>query len=509
MGGGFGAKFGAGNYGVLATHLSKKAGAPVRLMLDRREEHLCVGNRPSSTQKIRIGAKNDGTLTAIHLSSYGTAGVGTGAGASGPAQNMYPCPNLRTEDSDIFTNAGPSAAFRAPGHPQGAFSLEQAIDELAEKLKMDPLALREKIDPSEARRAERKIGADRIGWSERHAPAADPGAVKRGLGFAQAIWYRFANRDSHCEVRLTQDGSVELLSAVQDIGGGIRTALAQCVAEELGIKASDVTVKIGDTSYPAGPGSGGSVTTNSITPAARNAAYKIKRMLFEQAAGALGAGVDDLAAGDGKVFVRSDPAKSMTFRAACAKLRTEQITTTASRSEDYPLEQSGGGGGGRRRGPGSQIGGVQFADVSVDTETGVIRVNRVVAVHDCGRPINPLATKSQINGGVIQGISYALYENRLLDRNTGIMVNPNLEQYKIAGAREMPVIEPILIEQYWGRSSTDAAGIGEPATVPTAAAIANAVYNAIGVRIREIPMTPAVVLKALASANGSRRAQGA
>ncbi len=498
MGGGFGAKFGAGNYGVLATHLSKKAGAPVRLMLDRREEHLCVGNRPSSNQKIKIGAKRDGTLTAIHLVNFGTAGVGTGAGASGPTQNMYPCTNLATEDSDVFINAGPSAAFRAPGHPQGAFSLEQAMDELAEKLQMDPLVLRDKIDPLETRRVQRKIGADRIGWSNRHAPGADPGPVKRGMGVAQAIWYRFSNRDSHCEMRLTRDGSVELMSAVQDIGGGIRTALAQCVAEELGIMASDVTVRIGDTSYPAGPGSGGSVTTNSITPPVRNAAYKIKRMLFEQVAPALSASVDDLVASDGKIFVKSDLAKSFTFRAACGKLSTEQITATASRSEDYPIE----GGGGGRRGAASQIGGVQFVDVSVDTETGVIKVNRVVAVHDCGRPINPLAVESQINGGVIQGISYALYENRLLDRNTGIMVNPNLEQYKIIGARETPIIEPILIEQYWARSSTDAAGIGEPATVPTAAAIANAVHNAIGVRIREIPMTPAVVLKALASSNG-------
>jgi xanthine dehydrogenase YagR molybdenum-binding subunit len=148
------------------------------------------------------------------------------------------------------------------------------------------------------------------------------------------------------------------------------------------------------------------------------------------------------------------------------------------------------------------LGGVQFAEVSVDTETGVIKVERVVAVHDCGRPINPMGVQSQINGGVIQGLSYALYENRILDRNTGIMVNPNLEEYKIAGAREMPVIEPIVIEQYWGKSSTDAAGIGEPATVPTAAAVANAVYNAIGVRIRQIPMTPAVVLAALASKGG-------
>src|SRR6185369_15364591 len=146
MGGGFGAKFGAGNYGVLAAHLSKKAGAPVRLMLDRREEHMAVGNRPSSVQHLRIGAKKDGTLTAIHHVAYGTAGAGTGAGAGGPAKNMYPCPNVLIEEYDVFTHAGPAAAFRAPGHPQGCFSFEQAIDELADKLAVDPLALREKID---------------------------------------------------------------------------------------------------------------------------------------------------------------------------------------------------------------------------------------------------------------------------------------------------------------------------------------------------------------------------
>lgn len=501
MGGGFGAKFGAGNYGVLATHLSRKSGVPVRLMLDRREEHLSVGNRPSSVQKIRIGARKDGSLTAIELKSYGTAGVGTGAGATGPTQNMYPCANLLTEDSDVFTNAGPAAAFRAPGHPQGAFSLEQAVDELAEKLRTDPLELREKIDPLESRRVQRKIGADRINWIARHAPGADAGPVKRGIGVAQAIWYRFANADSACEVRISRDGSVELMSAVQDIGGGIKTALAQCAAEELGLRPEQIAVKIGDTAFPPGPGSGGSVTTNSITPPARNAAFSVSRDLLRQVAPALGVeSADDLVLADGKVSVRSDPGKSMSFAAACAKLSTDQITATAKRSADFPLPDAGGGRAQGRRSPAGQLGGVQFAEVSVDVETGVIKVLRVVAVHDCGRPINPLALESQINGGIIQGISYALHENRLLDRNTGIMVNPNLEQYKIAGSKDTPVIEPILIEQYWGRSSTDAAGIGEPATVPTAAAVANAVYNAIGVRIRELPMTPAVVLRALHAA---------
>lgn len=497
MGGGFGAKFGAGNFGVLATHLSKKANAPVRLMLDRKDEHLSVGNRPDSVQRLRIGAKRDGTLTAIQLEAYGTAGTGTGAGCAGPAQNMYTCGAVATEESDVFTHAGPAAAFRAPGHPQGCFALEQVIDELAEKLKLDPLAFRDKIDTSDARREERRIGAERVGWSRRHAAGADAGAVKRGLGVAQAIWYRFVDMDSSVEVRITRDGSVELMSGVQDIGGGIRTALAQVVAEELGLMPQDVTVRIGDTAFPAGPASGGSVTTGSITPPTRNAAHKVKLQLLEQVAAALGLKPEQLSLRGGSVHVtdaQGHAVPRLTFRQAASKLQTEQIAARADRSKDYSAVGGEGPTGGR-----VTYGGVQFAEVAVDTETGVIKVERVVAVHDCGRPLNPLAVESQVNGGILQGISYALYEDRVLDRQTGRMVNANLEQYKILGARETPKIESVIIEEYYGRSSTDAGGIGEPATIPTAAAVANAVYNATGVRVRELPMTPARVLAALAA----------
>ncbi len=492
MGGGFGAKFGAGNEGVLATHLSKKAGAPVRLLLDRKEEHLSTGNRPSSHQTVRIGARKDGTITAIHLVNYGTAGVGTGAGAGGPAQNMYTCANVLTEEADVFINAGPAAAFRAPGHPQGCFALEQMIDELAERLGIDPLVLRDRNDANPARRVERQRGADVIGWSRRRPAGSDSGPVKRGIGVAQSVWYRFTDMDSSVEVRVTRDGSVELLSGVQDIGGGIRTALAQVVAEELGLKASDINVRIGDTMYPNGPASGGSVTTNSITPPARNAAYAIRQRLFALAAAELGVAPDALSAADGRVFVTSDSSKALTFKQVARKLKTEQIAELATRTPNYGKPERGF----------DNYGGVQFAEVSVDTETGIVTVERIVAAHDCGRPINPLAAASQINGGVLQGISYALYENRLMDRNTGLMVNPNFEQYKIAGSRETPQIDVVLIDEYRARSSTDAGGIGEPATVPTSGAIANAFYNATGVRMREIPMTPARVLAALADARG-------
>jgi xanthine dehydrogenase YagR molybdenum-binding subunit len=502
MGGGFGAKFGAGHYGVMATWLSKKAQAPVRLMLDRREEHTSVGHRPNSLQKLRIGAKKDGTLTAIQLASWGTAGVATGAGVGFAAEMMYPAPNFLGEQHDVFTHGGPGAAFRAPGLPQAVFALEQLVDELAEKVGMDPLALRDKLDvdgprfvlDSGARRVERRVGAERIGWSGRKRAGADTGPIKRGIGVAQAIWPRLVNLDSNAEVRISKDGSVEVLSGTQDIGTGTRTALAQVVAEELGLRPQDIEVKIGDSQLPPGPPSGGSQVTGSITPAVRTAAYQAKLKLFAQVAPALEAKPEELVAHGGKVFAKGKPERALTWKKAAARLKNAQVSAQAQRAEDYGGFEMPGAR--MRLGIGA-MGGVQFAQVAVNTETGVIKVERIVAVHDCGRPLNPLALESQINGGIIQGLSYALYEDRLLDKRSGRMLNPNLEQYKIAGAREVPEIDVVLLEQLLGRSSTDAGGIGEPANIATAAAIANAFYNATGARLRELPMTPARVLEAL------------
>jgi xanthine dehydrogenase YagR molybdenum-binding subunit len=495
MGGGFGAKFGIGNYGAAAVHLSRATGAPVKLMLDRREEHTQVGNRPSARQTVRVGARRDGTLTAISVVSHGTAGTGLGAGVGTVAQAMYRCANVALEQYDLLTNAGPGAAFRAPGNPQGAFSLEQLIDELAERLGMDPLALRDRIDESPQRREQRRLGAERVGWAtRRRPPGSDGGPIKRGIGVAQSFWPRLIETGAAAEVRVYRDGSVEVRSSVQDIGTGIRTVLAQVVAEELGLAPGEVTVRIGDTMFPAGNGSGGSRTTASVTPAARNAAWKAKAELLRQAAPALRATPDQLTVRGGRVVVASAPERSLSFREAAAVLATDHVAGLGVRGEDYGGQLGRVGRLGISHGG---LGGVQFVEVAVDVETGIVKVERVVAVHDCGRPMNPLHLESQINGGILQGLSWALYENRLLDPGSGRMVNADLQTYKIAGARETPAIEIALLEDYQGRSSTDAFGIGEPAIIPTAAAVANAVYNATGARMRDLPMTPAVVLAGL------------
>ena len=494
MGGGFGSKSTLGDYGRIAVTLSRQAHAPVRIILDRQEEQMAAGNRPGTWQRLRIGAKHDGLLTAISLLSYGTAGVALGAGVGSVAQGLYDCPNFESAQHDVFINAGPGCAMRAPGNTPGAWGMEQAIDELAEKLAIDPLALRDRIDPSPVRREERRIGADRIGWQSRHAPGADAGPVKRGIGVAQSYWMANVQINSACEVRVLRDGAVEVLSSVQDIGTGTGTVMAQVVAEVLGLRPEEITVRIGDTDFPAGPPSYGSRATASITPPARTAAWRVLQLLFREVALALNAASGDLVARGGRILVRDNPDRGMSFSEAASRLRTDRISAVASRSEDY---------GGFLRSMGDAalakqyLGGVQFAEVAVDTETGIVRVERVVAVQDCGRPINPLQTESQVHGGVLMGLSYALYEDRILDQLTGRMVNPNLEQYKLAGPRETPAIEVVLLENYQGNSTTDAYGIAEPANIATAPAIGNAVYNAIGVRLRTLPMNPAAILAAL------------
>jgi xanthine dehydrogenase YagR molybdenum-binding subunit len=494
MGGGFGAKFGAGHYGVVAVELSRRAKAPVRLMLDRREEHESVGNRPATVQELALGASRDGTLAAIDLTSHGTAGIGAGAGVGWAAARLYAAPAMRSRQFDVFQHTGPGAAFRAPGMPQGMFALDQLVDELAEKLGLDPLDLMDRLDVDEpggvatspdrvARRLERKIGAEKIGWSRRGKPGAGRGPVKTGLGVGQSLWVRIVDMNSACEARIARDGSVTLRSSVMDIGTGTRTAVAMILAEDLGLEPGQIDVAIGDTRWPIGPSSGGSKTLLGITPAVRQAAFEARGKLLAAAAKKLRVPAAELRVAPGRI--EHAGGRALTWKQACAALPTDEVIATASRPADWAGPKAEG------------YGGVQLAEVEVDVETGVVRVLRVVAVQECGRVVNPLAVQSQVNGGVIHGISWALFEDRRIDPRTGRVLNANLDQYKLLGARDTPRIDVVLLDQYVGLTNTDVHGIGEPANVATAAAVANAVYNATGARVRELPMTPRAVLAAL------------
>ncbi len=505
MGGGFGSKLGPSATGsafaVIACRLARDAGAPVKLMLDRREEHICTGNAPSAWITVKLGAKRDGTLTAMQHTSYGSAGIADGAGTGGPISALYAnCPNLAVEDYSVFTNAGPAAALRAPGHPQGAFALESAIDELAYKLGLDPLELRRKNESSPVRLAQYDLGAKAIGWERRNAlergaaasPAAEAGQARgpkrRGIGMANGNWYVIArDRGVGAEVRLHRDGSVELMSGAQDIGTGFRTAMAIVCAEELGLEPAAIKVSVGDTRWPEGPGSGGSNTTNSVAPVVRLAAHDALQKLFASVAPALREKPSELRARAGRVFVGVAPSRGLSFKQAALKMSDDVIVGRAERKPQFATYRQ-------------DLAGTQFCEVEVDVETGEVRVLEMVGVHDCGLPVNLLTTESQILGAMIQGVSWALFEERVLDRNVGSMVNANLESYKILMPRDMFAARAIVTPVANGGNNTSAAGIGEPPIVPTLAAVANAIFNATGARLRELPFRPARVLHALAQA---------
>ena len=478
MGGGFGSKFSPGVEGLAAARLSRMTERPVKLMLTRKAEHLVAGNRPSMTQHVKAGATRDGRLIAYDMRGYGTGGTGGGAGFTGPY--VYHVPNIRTERTNIAVNAGSQRAMRAPGHPQGAFAMDSLMDELAEQLGMNPLEFRRLNDESEVRQAQYTLGAQEIGWHKRKSVAGSgTGIKKRGMGVGSGQWGGGGGANTQARVNINADGTVEAITGTQDIGTGIRTAIAIIVAEEFGLTTEDIIVKIGDSApgLPSG-GSGGSQTTASVAPVIKTAAAKAKQKLFEHVAPLLQAHVDDLRIGTGTIYVASDRTKTATWHQATGLLGQETISEGGE--WDRELRQGG-------------VAGTQFAEVEVDTQTGHVKILKIVAVQDCGLAINRLTTESQINGGVIMGIGQTLLEERIMDPMTGRMLNANLEDYKVPGTYEIPEIKSIVFDTH--RKVT---GVGEPPCIPTLGAIANAVYNAIGVRIRELPITPDKVLNALA-----------
>ena len=467
MGGGFGAKFGAGAEGILAAKLSREAKAPVRLMLTRFDQNLAVGNRPSSFQKIKIGATADGTLHAFEMENYGTAGIGAGGDSGGggggadiPSPYLYKVPNFRVNQSHVSVNAGSARAFRAPSNPPASFGMEAAMDDLAVKMGMDPLEFRLKNDPNEIRQKEFKLGADKFGWKQKYQrPGNSPGVVKTGIGCAAAAWPAGGgSRNTQGEAQINPDGSIEVRLGVQDIGTGTKTVIAVVAAEILGLAPDQITVKVGDTNFPPGPGSGGSTTCASVSPTVYDICSNALQQLQTQT------GVAD--------------ARGDNWFAACKKLGVTPLVVH---------------GKWQRGLSGRPAYGVQFAEVDVDTDTGLVTVKKVVAVHDCGLIIDTLTLESQINGGIIIGMGYALYEGRVMDDLSGVVLNPNFETYKLPGIADVPDIEIVLLNM----PERGVIGIGEPATVPTAAAIGNAVANAIGVRVPSLPITPSKVLAAL------------
>jgi xanthine dehydrogenase YagR molybdenum-binding subunit len=499
IGGGFGSKFPIDIWGIEMSRLSQQAGGkPIKYMLERDAELMVAGNRPSAFANVKLGAKKDGTIIAWESEAWGTGGPGN-IGMP-PYPYVWRIPNTRLKFHIVETNAGPQRAWRAPNHPQACLVTMSAIEDLAAKLNMDPLDLCLKnieltAPRSNVYRDELLKGAEMIEWKKNWRPRGEGAlgstkTIKRGLGLSLHTWGGGPHA-SNCDLTIHPDGSVEVKLGSQDLGTGTRTAINIVAAETLGLPLEAVKVHIGDNRFPTSGSSGGSTTIGGVSSSTRRAAVEALNLLLEKVAPAMNTAPDKLEAVGGKIQVIGDATKSMTWKQACAKLGTQPIT--AQGKQPAP---------GKENLASSGVGGVQMADVSVDIETGVVKMNQFIAVQDCGLIIDLKTAESQVYGAMIMGVCYALYEERVMDPVTGRMLNPNMEFYKLAGLADIGEFKVHMITGK-GHDERGPVGLGEPPTVSPGAAISNAVANAIGVRVPTIPLTPERVLAALEKKGGA------
>jgi xanthine dehydrogenase YagR molybdenum-binding subunit len=507
MGGGFGSKLETGKYTVIAALLARKAGRPVKLFLTREETFLCVGNRPAHTLTLKAGARKDGTLTALSLTGLGVVGAyPSGAIAGYQVSDLYLCPNVRREETSVLVNAGPARPMRAPGFPQCSWALEQMLDALAERLGMDPVELRLRNVPTVSQeRGGRpytstgfarclREGATAFGWKEARARPRDTGRVRRGVGVAGAMWGYDGDPKATALVKLASDGSATLVTGASDIGTGTKTILAMVVAEELGVPLDRVRVEHADTLTTLfAPASGGSQTALVNAPAARAAAADVKRQLLEIAAFETKRSAERLSLSDGQVVDAADPSWALPL-VDLKGVRERENLLGVGRRQPHP------------EGKVALPFAAHFAEVEVDTLTGEIRVLRLLGAHDSGRVLNLLTYRNQVFGGMAMGIGFGLTERRTLDPRTGRMVNANWLDYRIPTALDVPP-EPVCLPidpEDRECNDTGVKGLGEPATIPTAAAIANAVRHATGIRMTRAPITRMEMVRRLAERRGRR-----
>jgi len=479
MGGGFGSKFGIGTEGMLACRLSKQTKSPVKLMLTRYDEFVMAGNRSGSWQKLKAGVKNDGTIVALTARQYRLGGVGQGSQAGQPY--IYRMGDAYREVYALHTNEDSAIAMRAPGHPQASFAVESLVDELAYKIKMDPVAFRKKNLRDEVYHRQLDRGAKEIGWSRRNPVAGgNPGPLKRGMGCAIGTWGGGGNNQCKTDVTISRDGSVVVALGTQDLGTGTRTYTRAIVAEELGLGINDVKEQIGNSKLGAANPSGGSTTAPSVAPSVKDAAIKARMLLAERVAPLLGnAKPEEIVFSGGNVSANG---KSVAWKQAAASLPAAGIAAHGEWRAD--LQARG-------------VHGVCFAEVEVDVETGHIKPIKMVHVQDCGLPLNRLAMESQINGGMIQSLGMALWEGRVMDAQLGMQLNSGLGDYKMPGSLEMPEMVPLIDDE---DKREAVIGMSEGCIIPAVGALVNAVFNATGLRVRELPITPDKILMGLMNA---------
>ncbi len=511
MGGGFGSKLDLGKYTVIAALLARRTGRPVKACLTREETFRSVGNRPDHTLTLKAGVKKDGTLTALQLTGLASAGAyPAGASAGYQVTDLYLCPNVKVDETSVYINAGQARAFRAPGFPPGAWALEQMLDDLAHAIGMDPVALRLKnaSTVSQARGGQPYTstglvrclteGAEAFGWKAARARPHGTGPVVRGVGVAAAMWGYAGNPNSTVIIKYFSDGSVNLCMGASDIGTGTKTVMAMVVAEELGVALDRIQIDHADTgTTPYAVASGGSQTVLVNAPAVRAAALDVKRQLLDLAAAQLEVAPASLELRASEIAVRAAPGGPPGPSVALGDLRAlqrQQVIVGIGRRAPHPA--------GKVALPFA----AQFAEVEVDTRTGEVRVLRLLGAHDSGRPMNRLTFENQVFGGITMGLGFGLMEGRVLDRQTGRMVNANWHDYKIPTALDVPreltcvPIDPHDTEC----NSVGAKGLGEPATIPTAAAVANAVFHATGIRLTDTPINPTQLARRLNDARSRR-----
>lgn len=513
VGGGFGARMSFCLEPVCAM-LSKAAGKPVKVVVTREEDFSGWNSRTEQRQTIKVGVKKDGTITAIKQEILSDSGAYLSHSGSITAVNMqsalglFRSPNILGTAKIVYTNTPTASGMRGYGNPEGAFVLQQVIDMAAEKVGMDPVEFRLKNikgvgEPSmwipvplDSCNLEQciKLGADRIGWKEKWSGWGKKKEGRRRRGIGMSIMTHasgaggFLLEHSHAIIKLHEDGRAHLTVSPCEMGQGILGVLSQIAAETIGLRYEDIYVITGDTDITLFDiGSHASRSTYVIGNAVVNAGQKVRQMILERAAKRLDVPSEKLGIKDGRVYIESRPEKGITV----AEISHDAIYDYGTTGQHL---MAAGSFQSVSHCPNFQAG---FAEIEVDTETGVIKVIKYVIAHDIGRAINPLNVEGQLEGGAAQGIGYALSEDLVIDKETGNTLSDSFATYKIPSALDMPEIEVILVEEPAPSGPYGAKGVGEPGMVNVAPSVANALYNALGVRINSLPMTPEKVLSAL------------
>ncbi len=502
MGGGFGSKLELGKYTVIAALLARQTARPVKITLSREETLLCTGNRPEAKMTLKAGVKKDGTLTALQLTNVSTPGAyASGTSVGFQVAELYKCPNVLVTERGYYSNAGRGRPFRAPGFPPGNWPLEQMMDMLAEKIGMDPVELRLKnfTGVSQTRNMPYTSsglreclieGAKAFGWKEARAAKKSSGHIKRGVGVAAGMWQMGNGSPPYtAEVRMFVDGSITIKTGAMDIGTGTKTVACIVAAEELGVPLESVRIENADTAVtPYAQLSGGSMTLPGLIPAVRKGAWLVKHQLLAWGSEALGVAVEDLELYNNALVSRSSPDKKKSVEELIRSHGVMDVIGIGNRDPN-PANKA------------TMPFGAHFAEVEVNTKTGEVKVVRLVGANESGRVINRKTFDNQVYGGMTQGLGFALIEKRVMDRQTGKMCNVNLHDYKVPTALDVPVEHRVVAVD--PRDSecniVGCKGSGEPAHVPTASAIANAIYDAIGVRPTHGPIEPRTILELLST----------